>query len=54
MTTKPDADKLLRGCTDPLTGVLWKDDAQVIEAVVRKTYVSDRPAGARITVTEVR
>src|SRR6185503_2261544 len=29
---KPDADKLMRAVFDGLTGVVWHDDSQVIEA----------------------
>lgn len=49
-TAKPDLDKLLRCVKDALTGVAWKDDAQV--AVVRelmKIYGEYTP-GAIITI----
>jgi Holliday junction resolvase RusA-like endonuclease len=36
--TIPDADKLLRGVMDALTGVVWKDDSQVTDAITRKRY----------------
>lgn len=45
----PDLDKLLRLVGDSLTGVVWRDDAQVVECHARKLY-GERP-GARITVT---
>jgi Holliday junction resolvase RusA-like endonuclease len=35
---KPDLDKLMRACCDALSGVLWKDDAQVCEATIAKIY----------------
>lgn len=38
MTTKPDVDKLSRAILDSLTGVVWKDDSQVIELRARKSY----------------
>ena len=38
MTTKPDADKLSRAILDSLTGVVWKDDSQVIDLRARKVY----------------
>lgn len=38
MTTKPDVDKLSRAILDALTGVVWKDDSQVVELRARKTY----------------
>ena len=37
-TTKPDATKLLRSTEDALTGILWKDDAQIWCQNVTKTY----------------
>lgn len=36
--TKPDATKLLRAVEDALTGIVWRDDAQVVEQHVRKHY----------------
>jgi Holliday junction resolvase RusA-like endonuclease len=53
LTTKPDLSKLVRSAEDALTGVLFRDDSQVVEIHATKRYV-DGPAGARITVTEVR
>ena len=38
MTTKPDADKLSRAILDSLTGVVWKDDSQVVDLRARKVY----------------
>ena len=38
-TKKPDATKLLRAVEDALTGVIWKDDAQIIKQTVDKDYV---------------
>lgn len=35
---KPDLDKLLRATLDALTGVLFHDDAQVVEVTTRKIY----------------
>lgn len=49
---KPDVDKLLRASIDPLIGVLFKDDAQVVATSARKFYVDAGPAFARITVTD--
>ena len=56
-TTKPDATKLLRALEDALTGVLWHDDAQIVEQWVFKLYVgcgtprTERP-GARVRVAQ--
>ena len=35
---KPDIDKLIRSTFDALTGVLFKDDAQVVTVTARKFY----------------
>lgn len=40
--TKPDVDNYAKGIKDALKGVIWKDDSQVVELVVRKWY-SDKP-----------
>jgi Holliday junction resolvase RusA-like endonuclease len=47
---KPDTDKLLRAVLDALTGLVWHDDAQVVDILARKLY-GERP-GADITVSE--
>jgi Holliday junction resolvase RusA-like endonuclease len=36
--TKPDLDKLLRGLLDSLTGIVFRDDAQVVACSVRKGF----------------
>lgn len=48
-STKPDADKLARAVGDAITGVLVRDDAQIVEWSIRKVYGS--PARAQIDVT---
>jgi Holliday junction resolvase RusA-like endonuclease len=47
-TVKPDLDKLLRGILDPLSGVVYVDDAQIIASHISKRY-GDVP-GVEITV----
>ncbi len=37
-TVKPDVDKLLRAVLDALTGIVYRDDAQVVDARGRKHY----------------
>lgn len=39
-TKRPDLDKLVRGATDALTGVLWKDDAQIVSITASKSYTA--------------
>lgn len=50
-TVKPDSTKLLRGLEDALTGIMWRDDAQIAHQVVTKVY-SDR-IGAQVTISEL-
>lgn len=49
-STKPDLDKLERATWDALTGVVWRDDAQVVDGARRKLYAIDRTPGAAILV----
>jgi len=51
--TRPDSDKLTRAVLDALTGVVWRDDSQVVGLVVTKAYagVGESPR-AIITVME--
>lgn len=37
-TVKPDTDKLIRGILDALTGVCYRDDAQVVRVDAAKHY----------------
>jgi Holliday junction resolvase RusA-like endonuclease len=37
-TTRPDVTKLLRAVEDALTGIVWRDDAQVVEQHAWKRY----------------
>lgn len=37
-TKKPDLDKLTRTVNDALTGIVWNDDAQIVDLQVRKRY----------------
>jgi Holliday junction resolvase RusA-like endonuclease len=36
--TRPDTTKLVRAVEDALTGIVWRDDAQVCEQAARKLY----------------
>jgi len=51
MTKKPDVSKMVRAVEDALTGIVWKDDSQVISLDASKRY-GDRP-GAAITIWEM-
>lgn len=48
---RPDIEKLARSTNDALTGLVWKDDSQIVLLTVAKIY-SDR-SGADITIKEV-
>lgn len=48
--SKPDSTKLLRCLEDALTGIIWRDDSQIVEQHVYKNYAV-RP-GAAVTVRE--
>jgi Holliday junction resolvase RusA-like endonuclease len=47
--TKPDADKLLRACCDAMSGIVYRDDAQIVRVAARKLYGTPR---ALLTVQE--
>lgn len=52
--SKPDTTKLWRSTEDACTGILWKDDAQVVDQHVRKVYAfNEGMLGAAIRVEEV-
>lgn len=46
--SKPDALKLSRGVEDALTGIIWKDDAQIVTEQLTKRY-GDKP-GVKIII----
>lgn len=50
-TVKPDLDKMIRSVKDALTGVLYVDDAQIVQLTASKSY-SDTP-GVEITLTSL-
>ena len=43
-TKKPDIDKLVRGCCDALTAIVFRDDSQVCELVTAKHYAREGDA----------
>lgn len=48
---RPDATKLLRALEDALTGVVWRDDAQIVTQYVHKQYGAQD--GAEVTLWTV-
>ena len=49
--TRPDALKLARGCEDALSGVVYRDDSQIVDEVLRKRWGS--PARVEIEIEEM-
>lgn len=52
-TTKPDLDKLERATWDALTGIVFRDDAQIVDGARRKLYALDRTPGCVIEVSSL-
>lgn len=50
-TVKPDTTKLIRSTEDAMTGIVWRDDSQIVIQHGTKVY-SDR-AGCLVTVREL-
>ena len=44
--TKPDLDKLLRAVGDALSGIVWRDDSQVVSVSASKLYTEGPPEAA--------
>ena len=51
MTTTPDVDKLARCALDALTGIVIRDDAQIVDLHAGKRY--GEPERAEITIREI-
>ncbi len=52
MVVRPDVDKLARATMDAMTGVLFKDDAQVVEISARKQYGPRERVEVRVRVLD--
>lgn len=50
-TVKPDSSNVLKSVEDGFTGIVWKDDAQVVEHTISKVY-SETPC-VIVTITEL-
>ena len=50
--TRPDVGKLARAVEDALTGIVWEDDAQIVDQTATKSYIDMiKPlAGCMVTV----
>jgi Holliday junction resolvase RusA-like endonuclease len=47
---RPDFDNLFHKLTDKFNGVLWADDSQIVDCLIRKRYPLDGRTGVEITV----
>ena len=53
-SSKPDLDKLCRSTLDGITGVLIKDDSQVVNLICNKVYTNEGELpGALITINQL-
>lgn len=50
---RPDAENLCKGLLDSWNGVLWDDDSQIVELVIRKVYARDGQPGVSVSVEEM-
>ena len=50
-TVKPDVDKLIRGCLDAMTSVVFADDAQVTRVAAQKRYCDAVVTTPRAAIT---
>lgn len=50
-TTRPDVLKLARAVEDACTGIVWRDDAQVVTEILSKRF--GEPARAEVVVSTV-
>lgn len=46
---RPDVLKLARAVEDALTGIVWKDDARIVDEILAKRY--GEPARCEVTIT---
>jgi len=50
--TKPDYDKLVRSIGDALTGICYRDDAQIAVATITKRYRKNPGVDIRVFIAE--
>ena len=48
---KPDLDNIYKCVTDAMSGVIYKDDRQIVKAEMEKRYGAEDEAGVYVTVT---
>ncbi|CAM4092662.1 RusA family crossover junction endodeoxyribonuclease [Bordetella tumbae] len=53
-TKKPDADNVIKAIFDAMNGVVWVDDTQVVDMVVRKRYALVPGVVVRISTVQAQ
>lgn len=48
--TKPDLDNLVKGIKDGCSKIIWLDDAQIVDMVLRKVYAEDLQPRAEVKI----
>src|SRR6056297_862892 len=48
---RPDTTKLIRSVEDALTGIVWEDDALIVQQHASKQYAAEDQVGCRVEVT---
>ena len=51
---KPDADNVLKAVCDGINGVVWKDDVQAVEVLLRKVYAATPGVRVRVASLDLR
>lgn len=51
-SVKPDLSKLVRSTEDAMTGIVYRDDAQICTMLIAKMYTDDGSSGALIKIRE--
>ena len=52
-TTRPDVLKLARAVEDACTGILWRDDSQIVDESLRKWFNDTHGVGVVVTVAPI-
>ena len=50
--TRPDLDQMVKAALDSATGVLWPDDAALVEIVASKVYAEAGSSGSQLLEVE--
>jgi Holliday junction resolvase RusA-like endonuclease len=53
-TKKPDADNVLKAICDGMNGVVWKDDVQAVDVLLRKRYGATPGVHVRVAALVAR